>query len=136
MERGKQDFDEKYSKKINFSQVAKRFSIGTQWSKEKLGIAKPSTFDADFLVTEKTFRALEKLLNDLVKFIVVYLQPKAKNQRHLVIETMSYTNILRKERVTQYEEDLAEMLIKNAHAIGHNNVLGATLQGIGDTFQK
>ena len=50
----------------------------SKWSKEKLGIAKPSTFDADFLVTEKTFRALEKLLNDLVKFIVVYLQPKAK----------------------------------------------------------
>ena len=49
---------------------------------------------------------------------------------------MSYTNILRKERVSQYEEDLAEMLIKNAHAIGHNNVLGAALQGIGDTFQK
>ena len=49
-----------------------------KWSKEKLGLAKPSTFDADFLVIEKSYRALEKLLDDLVKFIVVYLQPKAK----------------------------------------------------------
>ena len=49
-----------------------------KWSKEKLGIAKPSTFDADFLVTEKSFRALEKLLHDLAKFIVIYLQPKTK----------------------------------------------------------
>ena len=59
-----------------------------------------------------------------------------RNQKHLVIETMSYTNILRKERVTQFEEDLAEMLLKNAHANGIDNVLGAALQRMGDTFHR
>ena len=49
---------------------------------------------------------------------------------------MSYTNILRKERVTQFEEDLAEMLLKNAHANGIDNDLGATLQQIGETFHR
>ena len=107
MAQGKGDVDGKHYKKSKLSQVAKQFSIGTQvglcpifryksftsfmtsymgktgynlskWSKEKLGMAKPSTFDADFLITEKSFRALEKLLNDLVKFIVIYLQPKTK----------------------------------------------------------
>jgi len=97
-------------------------------------MAKPSTFDADFLITEKMYKALEQLLHDLVKHVVIYLQPKSKNQKHLVIETMSYTNILRKERVTQFEEDLAEMLLKNAHANGIDNVLGMALQRTGDAF--
>jgi len=118
------------------SRISKSISIGAQWSKEKLGMAKPSTFDADFLITEKTYKALEQLLNDLVKYIVIYLQPKSKNQKHLVIETMSYTNILRKERVTQFEENLAEMLLKNAHANGIDNVLGMALQRTGDVFHS
>ena len=60
------------------SRISKSISIGAQWSKEKLGMAKPSTFDADFLITEKTYKALEQLLHDLVKYIVIYLQPKSK----------------------------------------------------------
>ena len=60
------------------SRITKSFSVGAQWSKEKLGIAKPSTFDSDFLITEKTYRALEQLLRDLIRYIVIYLQPKSK----------------------------------------------------------
>ena len=49
---------------------------------------------------------------------------------------MSYTNILRKERVTQFEENMAEMLLKNAHANGIDNVLGMALQRTGDVFHR
>ena len=63
-------------------------------------------------------------------------RPCFRNQKHLVIETMSYTNILRKERVTQFEENLAEMLLKNAHANGIDNVLGMALQRTGDVFHR
>ena len=48
------------------SRITKSFSVGAQWSKEKLGIAKPSTFDSDFLITEKTYSALGQLLRDLI----------------------------------------------------------------------
>ena len=89
--------------RIKPSRLTKSFSVGAQWSKEKLGIAKPSTFDSDFLITEKTYRALEQLLRDLIRYIVIYLQPKSRlseldilsnshkfrNQKHLVIETQS-----------------------------------------------
>ena len=60
------------------SRISKSISVGAQWSKEKLGMAKPSTFDADFLITEKMYKALEQLLHDLVKHVVIYLQPKSK----------------------------------------------------------
>merc|ERR1719173_324869 len=113
-----------------------RFRSGLSGQRRNWALQNHRLLDSDFLITEKTYRALEQLLRDLIRYIVIYLQPKSRNQKHLVIETMSYTNILRKERVTQFEEDLAEMLLKNAHANGIDNVLGAALQRMGDTFHS
>ena len=40
-----------------------------------------------------------------------------RNRHHLMVESMSYTNLLRKEKVTQMEEELGLILVRDAHEL-------------------
>jgi hypothetical protein len=100
------------------------------------GLTKPSTYDPDFTRTFQEYKAFEKTIEHLLEYIVIYLQPKSKERHHLMIESMSYTNLLRKERVIQMEEQIGQVLINDAHELGADpaNVFRPALLKTGETF--
>ena len=53
-----------------------------------------------------------------------------------MIESMSYTNLLRKERVIQMEEQLGQIIINDAHELGADpdNIFRPALLKTGETF--
>jgi len=116
------------------SKIAKSFWINLQMTNEILHIKKPSEFDADFQRVDKNYQELQKALREICDAFIYYLQPKSKNRHHLAVESMSYTNILRKQAVIQSEEAFGSVLLSHGQNLGIDNMLGPSLARTGEVF--
>jgi len=116
------------------SKIAKSFWVNLQTTKEILHITNPSEFDADFQRVDKEYKVLQKALREICDAFIYYLQPKSKNRHHLAVESMSYTNILRKQAVIQSEEAFGSVLLSHGQSLGIDNMLGPSLARTGEVF--
>jgi len=70
----------------------------------------------------------------LLKFQKLSLINHFRNRHHLAVESMSYTNILRKQAVIQSEEAFGSVLLSHGQNLGIDNMLGPSLARTGEVF--
>ncbi|KAL8591480.1 hypothetical protein ACOMHN_002104 [Nucella lapillus] len=123
---------------MSLAGLKKQFNKANQYMSEKIGGAKGTELDDDFIEMEKKIDVMGKLVEDVITKTHEYLQPNpASRAKMLAVNTVSKMRGQSKVGMYQQPEGtLGEYMIKHGRDLGDDSTFGQSLMETGETFKQ
>lgn len=116
----------------------KQFNKANQYMSEKIGGAKGTELDEEFVEMERKIDVMGKLIDDLIGKTQEFLQPNpASRTKMMVVNNFSKVRGTTKNvSYPQPEGTLGEHMIKHGKDLGEEMMFGECLQEAGEVFKQ
>ncbi|XP_050400404.1 endophilin-A3 isoform X2 [Patella vulgata] len=122
---------------MSLAGLKKQFNKANQYMSEKIGGAKGTELDEEFMEMERKIDVMGKLVEDLIIKTQEYLQPNPASRAKL--STMHTISKIRGQgKIAPYPQPegiLGEHMIKHGKDLGDESVFGSSLVECGETFK-
>ncbi|PVD19515.1 hypothetical protein C0Q70_20004 [Pomacea canaliculata] len=122
---------------MSLAGLKKQFNKANQYVSEKIGGAKGTELDDEFIEMEKKIDVFGRLVDDLIAKTHEFLQPNpASRAKMTTVNTIS--KIRGQQKVILYpqpEGTLGEYMIKHGRDLGDDNCFGQSLVEAGESFK-
>lgn len=123
---------------MSFAGLKKQFNKANQYMSEKIGGAKGTELDEEFIEMERKTDVMGKLVDDLIGKTEEFLQPNPASRAKL--RTVNTISKMRGQAKTaaypQPEGTLGEHMFKHGKDLGEDSAFGECLVEAGETFKQ
>ncbi|XP_060067219.1 endophilin-A3-like isoform X1 [Ylistrum balloti] len=123
---------------MSLAGLKKQFNKANQYMSEKIGGAKGTELDDDFMEMERRIDVMEKLVADLINKTQEFLQPNPAS-RAKIFAANSFSKMRGQAKNTSYpqpEGTLGEHMIKHGKDLGEEMEFGSCLVEAGESFKQ